>query len=178
MAAIIQIEERRARRVWPSIQGTDAIFGRRAFAWSAVWAGSIAAVAMQLLCGLAVDTRLYLLGGQTPMMGISVLAGIWFLVYMSGSMYVAGLIAGQTGGEAGNRMLHGFVTWALTTVIGFLAMTFWGTDISLGHITSLANEWGTSGMVAPAWMLAGLVLGLISVLFGSNHADYLQSPAS
>ncbi len=169
--AIIQIEERRYSGVRPSIHGTAAIFGRRAFSWGSVWAGSLAALALQLLCGLAVDARLYLLGGQTPTAEISVLAGIWYLIYMGGSMGLAGVIAGQTGGSAGNRILHGFTSWALVTVLGFNAAAIWGSQMNLGAITSLSQEWGTQGVISQGWMLGGLLVGLIAALYGSFEAS-------
>lgn len=169
--ALIAIEERRVQPTRPSIQGTYAIFGRRAFSWSGVWAGAVEALGLQLMCSLAVDPRLYLLGGQTPAAGISILAGIWYLIYMGGSLYIAGTIAGQTGGDLGNRVLHGFTAWALCSVLGFNALAVWGSQINLGTVTSLATEWQLQGMIAQGWMLAGLIVGMVAALAGAIRID-------
>ena len=166
----IQIEERRYDAVRPSIQGTGAIFGRRAFSWGGVWAGALSAIALQLLCGLAVDARLYLLGGQAPVAGISVFAGVWYLIYMAGSMWLAGVIAGQTGGAPGNRLLHSFIAWSLATVLGFNALAVWGSQ-SVITVTNLSSDVGSQGIISPGWMLGGLLVGLMAALYGSFHAD-------
>src|SRR5687767_11626520 len=106
------MEERRyaeERRIRPSIQSVNAIFGRRAFAWGGVWAGAFAAAALQLLCGFLVDPSSYLLGGQIPVAGISLGLGVWYLVYTFAALFACGIIAGQTGGGTASRMLHGFI---------------------------------------------------------------------
>lgn len=169
--ALIEIEERRVQSTRPSIHGTYAIFGRRAFSWSGVWAGAVAALGLQLMCSLAVDPRLYLLGGQAPVTGISILAGIWYLIYMGGSLYIAGMISGQTGGDMSNRVLHGFTTWALCSVLGFNALAVWGSQVNLGTITSLSNEWELQGLISQGWMLAGLIVGLVAALAGAMRID-------
>ena len=159
--AFVEIEERRNSFVRPSIQSTYAIFGRRAFSWGGVWAGTIAAIGLQLLCSLAVDPRFYLLGGQTPIADLSVLAGIWYVMYMAGSFFIGGAIAGQTGGSLGNRALHGFIAWALTAVLGFNALAVWSGQTNQNPFAALA----------PGWMLTGMIAGLIAALVGSIYIE-------
>jgi hypothetical protein len=172
------IEERRlsSSSVQPSIQGIGAIFGRRAFAWGAVFAGALVASALQLVCGLAVDPNSYLLGGQIPVQGLPGLAGTWYVIYTAGAMLVAGLIAGQTGGAQENRMLHGFVTWALSTVVGFYGLGIWAGQLNMGPaMTPFIGDGSLDGLalVSRGWMIAGMVVGLCAALFGASRSDVI-----
>jgi hypothetical protein len=170
------LEERRLGvPVQPSIYGVSAIFGRRAFAWGAVFAGAITATALQLLCGLAVDPSAYLVGGQIPVTGVSAFSGVWYVVYTVGAMFVAGMIAGQTGGGAENRLLHGLVTWALATVTGFFGFAIWAGQINIGPMaTPLMSDPGMVGMalISRGWMVTGMILGLVAAIYGAARSDF------
>jgi hypothetical protein len=171
------IEQRRmtdSAATRPSIQGVEAIFGRRAFAWGGVWAGAFAAMALQLMCGLLADANAFLLGGQIPVTGISPAAAIWYLVYTFAAMFVAGSIAGQTGGGPGNRALHAFVTWALASVLGFFTLVVTSGQLNIGPVMAVVPEAGLAGlaMVSRGWMFIGLFLGLIGALAGARWVSF------
>jgi hypothetical protein len=173
------MEERRyttERRMTPAIHGLSAIFGRRAFAWGAALAGAFAGSALQLLSGFLVDPSTYLLGGQIPVTGISTGIGIWYLLYTFGAMFVGGVIAGQTGGGSLNRMLHGLIAWALSSVAGFYGFAVWTGQLNIGPAIPLIGDGAEAGMalISRGWMFGGLWLGLCAALLGSRSAKFSE----
>lgn len=97
--------------------------------WAAVFAGVVAALAVQLLLsilgiGIGAST-IDPLVEQNPMSGIGVGAGIWFVLSSLIALFAGGWVAGRLAGIPRNTdsMLHGVLTWSLTTLLLFYFLT-------------------------------------------------------
>lgn len=89
--------------------------------WGAIFSGVLVALGLEilfLLFGLFIGFRLS--GG-----GLKFWSWIWYFVTSFFSLYVGGWVASRLAGNPNraNGMLHGFVTWGLTTVATFAILT-------------------------------------------------------
>lgn len=122
---------------------------RRRISWGAIIAGTIAALAVQLLLTLlglsigmwAVDPS----AGQEGFQGIGIGAAIWGLASFIIALFAGGWIAGRMAGLESkfDGLLEGFMVWGLVTVITFMLLT---TAISgiVGGAAGLAGDALTS----------------------------------
>jgi len=86
--------------------------GIRRISWGAIAAGAAVALAVQLGVGT--------LGAAIGIGGDATWGGAWMLGSALLTMFVGGLVAGRLAGmpRLGDGGLHGFVTWALATLLG------------------------------------------------------------
>jgi hypothetical protein len=124
----------------------------RRISWGAIFAGTIAAIAIQLLLSLlgagfgaaTINPQ----QGQQPGQGLAIGAAIWFVLSSIISLFLGGWIAGRLAGIPNKQdsALHGFVTWALASlVLVYLLSTaigglLGGAASVLGQTASLAGR--------------------------------------
>lgn len=95
----------------------------RGVSWSSIFAGVTAAIAVQLLLnllGIGVGSAtINPQQGQQPGQGLAVGAAIWFVICSIVALFVGGWIAGRLSGTTNKKdgALHGFVTWALASLV-------------------------------------------------------------
>jgi hypothetical protein len=118
--------------------------------WSSILAGVTAAIAVQLLLnllGIAVGAgTINPQQGQQPGQGLAVGAAIWFVLSSIIALFVGGWIAGRLAGTSNKKdgALHGFVTWALASLVLFYLLSsavgglVGGAASALGQTASLA----------------------------------------
>lgn len=92
--------------------------------WGAVFAGTIVSLATMVLCttvgagiGLAAAPSAAASGGTGAAMGYGIGAGAWMLLSGIASFYAGGWFAGRLTGNAREGVIHGLVSWGLTTVM-------------------------------------------------------------
>jgi hypothetical protein len=100
--------------------------------WSAVWAGVMIALAMEILFtvfGLSIGFGMYDFRAANPWAGISVWSTIWYFVTTGWSMFFGAWCAARLSGDPVREtgMLHGITVWGLATVasIMFAALGAW-----------------------------------------------------
>ncbi len=100
----------------------DPLKGFKSISWSAVFAGVVAAMALQVVMGLlgvgigaANINPMY---DADPLKGIGTSASIWFLVSGIIALFGGGWVAGRLAGipRAADSALHGFIAWGLSTL--------------------------------------------------------------
>ncbi len=122
----------------------EAIADRRRISWGAIFAGTVAALSVQLLLtllGLSVGMWAVSPAEAGGFRGLGIGAAIWGLVSFIIALYVGGWIAGRMSG-LGNKfdgLLEGFVVWGVVTVVTFMLLT---TAIGgiIGGAAGLAGE--------------------------------------
>ncbi|HLS28676.1 MAG TPA: hypothetical protein VK041_08505 [Opitutales bacterium] len=127
----------------------EYVSNRRRISWGAIIAGTIAALAVQLLLTLlglsigmwAIDPS----AGQEGFQGLGMGAAIWGLASFIIALFVGGWIAGRMAGLESkfDGLLEGFMVWGLVTVVTFMLLT---TAISgiVGGAAGLAGDALTS----------------------------------
>lgn len=120
----------------------------RRLSWGSILAGVIAAIAVQLLLNLlGVGVGASTISPQQGHgHGLALGAVIWFVLSSIISLYVGGWIAGRLAGISSQRdgALHGFVTWALASLVLFYLLStavgglLGGAASMLGQTASLA----------------------------------------
>ena len=121
----------------------------RGVSWSSILAGVTAAIAVQLLLnllGIGVGAATINPQQGQPGQGLAVGAAIWFVISSIISLFVGGWIAGRLAGTPNNKdgALHGFVTWALASLVLFYLLStavgglLGGAASVLGQTASLA----------------------------------------
>ena len=118
--------------------------------WSSILAGVTAAIAVQLLLnlfGIGVGAAtINPQQGQQSGQGLAVGAAIWFVLSSIISLFVGGWIAARLAGIPNKRdgALHGFVTWAVASLVLFYLLStavgslLGGAASVLGQTASLA----------------------------------------
>jgi hypothetical protein len=138
----------------------DGTFGRhcRSVSWGALFAGLIAAMAMQvlfMLLGAGLGFAMWsprtdanpvaeLGAGAVIVQGISAVFSLWFGGWVAGRFSPAGL--------RGTGWLHGFVVWCAATVAGVLVVSM-GASTAVGDISKVVGG-GLSMAGKPAASLA------------------------
>ena len=122
----------------------------RGVSWSSIFAGVTVAIAVQLLLnllGIGVGSAtINPQQGQQPGQGLAVGAAIWFVLSSVIALFVGGWIAGRLAGTPNKKdgALHGFVTWALASLVLFYLLStavgglVGGAASVLGQTASLA----------------------------------------
>jgi len=100
----------------------------RGVSWSSVLAGVTAAIAVQLLLnlfGIGVGAAAINPQQGQPGQGLAVGAAIWFVISSIISLFVGGWIAARLAGISNQRdgALHGFVTWAVASLVLFYLLS-------------------------------------------------------
>jgi len=135
----------------------------RRISWGAIFAGVVIALVVQLVLGIlgigigasTIDP----LAESNPVSGIGIGAGIWFAVSLLLALFAGGYVAGHMAGlqRRQDGLLHGLLTWGLTTLLTFYLLTttvgslIGGTARALGSGLSAAG----SGIAAVAPTIAG-----------------------
>ncbi len=122
---------------------------RRRISWGAIFAGTLVAIAVQLLLtllGLAIGAwAVNPAAGTQGMQGVGIGAGIWALLSFIIALFCGGWVAGRMSG-LGNKLdglLEGFIVWGAVTVLTFFLLT-----TTVGHI--LGGAAGLAGNILPA----------------------------
>lgn len=132
--------------------------------WGAIFAGLVIALSIQLLLnllGIGIGASTVTpTNGDTPGTGLAIGAGVWFAISALLALFAGGWASGRLAGAVGrkNGMLHGFTTWALTTI---LTLYLLGSAIGgiIGGAASLLGKTaalGGQGVAAAAPTLGGL----------------------
>lgn len=103
----------------------------RRTSWGAVGAGAVVAVGVQMLLtllGLAIGTTTTDAAanpGDRVQEGISIAAGVWWLITGTAALFVGGCVVGRFAGmvRSPDLVLHGFTMWAVTALFGFITVT-------------------------------------------------------
>jgi hypothetical protein len=123
----------------------SSVANRRRISWGAIFAGTVTALAVQLLLTLlgvsigawAADPA----AGLAGMEGLGIGAAIWALVSFIIALFCGGWIAGRMSG-LGNKLdglLEGFLVWGAVTVFTFMLLTTAVGGI-LGGAAGLAGQ--------------------------------------
>ncbi len=114
--------------VEPVVQTIVPVATKRV-SWAAIFAGVTVALVTQLLLGvlgLAIGvSTIDPLAGNTPTNGLSIGAGIWFLLTGLLSLFAGGWNAGRLAGihRLVDSALHGVFTWGIATLLIFYLLT-------------------------------------------------------
>lgn len=166
--------------ITPSITRSHAYFDResdspRIVWWSAIVAGAVAAIALQVLfalLGTAIGLTVVAAANDAPEAGLSMGGAIYWLVTGLISLFVGGMIAGRMRGcaDRGVSAMHGFLTWCTVTAISLWLLTMAG-----GAAVS-----GTLGMVGDAMgnRNANVQVNRPSNNQASNQSNYSNNSAN
>jgi hypothetical protein len=113
--------------------------------WGAIAAGALTAMSAQVIfavLGTAIGLTVIGAADDTPEQGLSIGAGIWWLVTGLVSLFVGGWVAGRLCGYVDSFMTstHGFLSWCTVTVLSALMLAM-ASGSALG---------GSLGMVGAA----------------------------
>lgn len=127
-------------------RSVETVTVNRRVAWGALFAGTVAALAVQLLLmvlGMAIGLSVAdsALTDRDAPGGLGVGAGIWWLATMIIALFVGGYVAARLAGlfKAADGVLHGFLTWSLTALIGTFVVTS-SIGSLVGGATNLAGD--------------------------------------
>jgi hypothetical protein len=111
--------------------------------WQAGWAGTITALSVAtILWALALAIiALTMHPTGTALRGAAIAAWICLICTIVVGNFVGGLVASRVRGSAqtGVALLHGFITWALTFVLGVLFGAFFMRGLLVGVINALPD---------------------------------------
>lgn len=133
----------------------------RRISWGAVFAGAVVAVAVQLMLSvLGIGVGASTINAQnsaSPVAGLGLGAGIWFLISALISVYIGGWVAGKLAGvpTRSDGALHGLITWALATLALFYLLTT-SVGAVLGSTASFLS--GAAGVVSETANSSGSTL--------------------
>jgi hypothetical protein len=122
---------------------------RRRISWGAIFAGTLVAIAVQLLLtllGLAIGAwAINPAAGAEGMQGIGIGAGIWALLSFIIALFSGGWVAGRMSGLGSklDGLLEGIIVWGAVTVLTFFLLT-----TTVGRI--LGGAAGLAGNMLPA----------------------------
>lgn len=154
----------------------------RGVSWSSIFAGVTAAIAVQLLLnllGIGVGSAtINPQQGQQPGQGLAVGAAIWFVISSIVALFVGGWIAGRLSGTQNKKdgALHGFVTWALASLVLFYLLStavgglVGGAASVLGQTASLAAR-GAQAMTPAATNVISQATGVTPEQVQSEAGD-------
>jgi hypothetical protein len=119
--------------------------------WGAIFAGAVVAIVTQFLLnllglGLGLTTFEFTGGDDTPG-GFGMAQGIWTVVSALIALFTGGWVAGRLAGmpRKTDGMLHGVVTWALTTLLTLYLLTTGVGAIVSGATSLLSQGLGLAG---------------------------------
>ena len=129
--------------------------------WGAIFAGAVMALVTQLafsLLGLGLGASALNPYDENPAGGLGMGAAIWTLLSVLISLYTGGYVAGRLAGmpRAQDSMLHGLVTFGLTSLLGFYLLTS-GIGKVIGGAGSLVSSVVSSATHAAGDAAPGLL---------------------
>ena len=112
--------------------------------WGAIFAGAVMALVSQLafsLLGFGLGASAANLYSDNPVGGLGMGAAIWTLLSVLISLFTGGYVAGRLAGmpRKQDSMLHGLVTFGLTSLLGFYLLTS-GLGSLIGGAGSLVSS--------------------------------------
>ncbi len=112
--------------------------------WGAIFAGAVMALVSQLafsLLGLGVGASAANPYSDNPVGGLGLGAAVWTLLSVLISLFTGGYVAGRLAGmqRKQDSMLHGLVTFGLTSLLGFYLLTS-GLGSLIGGAGSLVSS--------------------------------------
>jgi len=138
-----------------SAYGPNQVGSIRRVSWGAVFAGVVIVLVTQLtlsLLGVAFGAGSIDVNEQNPMSGLALSSGIWLVVSTLLALFAGGWIAARmSGAERGSSVLHGAVTWGLSSLAMAYLVTF-----ATGSVLS-----GAAGIVGKTASIAGQGAGAI-----------------
>lgn len=171
-----------------AVQGIGPAAYKRT-SWGAILAGTTVVLATQLLLstlgiGIGAST-VNPLTEQNPMSGLGTGAAIWFGISTLLSLFVGGWVAGRLAGVPlkTDSMLHGLLTWGLSTLLTFYLLTsavgglLSGTVHAVGGAVSTATQGAATaaGGAADQPQIVGQARGAIDK--AANEAQQLKEQA-
>ena len=159
----------------------------RGVSWSSILAGVTAAIAVQLLLNLfGIGVGAATIGpgqGQQTGQGLAVGAAIWFVFSSIVSLFVGGWIAGKLARTTNKRdgALHGFVAWALASLVLFYLLStavgslLGGAASVLGQTASLAAR-GAQAVTPTATNLIAQAAGTTPEQVQADAGDLARDP--
>ncbi|HEX8792546.1 MAG TPA: hypothetical protein VF765_16475 [Polyangiaceae bacterium] len=130
------------RREYAVREETEVPFGSRV-SWQAGWAGAITALSIAtILWALALSIiALTMHPTDTALRGCAIAAWICLIVTIIAGNFFGGLVASWVRGGAtrGVGLLHGFLSWALTFVLGVLFGAFLMRGLLIGAVNALPD---------------------------------------
>ena len=129
--------------------------------WGAIFAGAVMALVTQLafsLLGLGLGASAANPYSDDPVGGLGMGAAIWTLLSVLISLFTGGYVAGRLAGmpRAQDSMLHGLVTFGLTSLLGFYLLTS-GIGKVIGGAGSLVSSVVSSATKAAGDAAPGLI---------------------
>ncbi len=129
--------------------------------WGAIFAGAVMALVAQLafsLLGLGIGASAFNPYDDHPAGGLGTGAAIWTLLSVLISLFTGGYVAGRLAGmpRRQDSMLHGLVTFGLTSLLGFYLLTS-GIGKVIGGAGSLVSSVVSSATSAAGNAAPGLV---------------------
>jgi hypothetical protein len=159
----------------------------RRVSWGAIFAGTIATIAVQLLLNLlgagVGAATIKPIEGQEPGQGLAIGAAVWFVVSVIISLFIGGWIAGRLSGNPNKQecALHGGVTWALSSLaLVYLLSTaigglLGGAASMLGQTASLAGHGAQMATPAVAGVI-GQATGITPEKVQADAGDLARDP--
>jgi hypothetical protein len=122
--------------------------------WSAVWAGVMIALGMEILFtffGFSIGFAMYKWQAANPWAGISAWTTIWYFVTIGWSMFFGAWCAARLSGnpvrESG--MLHGITVWGLATLASIMVVALGAWSVMREGINVLSTAALATASVAP-----------------------------
>ncbi len=138
--------------------------------WGAVFAGIVVTLALHLMLGvlgLAIGANsINPMEQQNPVDGLGSGTVIWFGVSTLVALFAGGWVAGRLAGmpHRTDSLLHGLLTWGLTTVV-----TFYFVTTAIGGLIS-----GAAGVLGKGMSLVGQGVGAAAPAIGNVISDQLE----
>ena len=129
--------------------------------WGAIFAGAVMALVAQLafsLLGLGLGASAANPYSDDPVGGLGFGAAVWTLLSVLISLFTGGYVAGRLAGmpRAQDSMLHGLVTFGLTSLLGFYLLTS-GVGRIIGGAGSLVSSVVSKATSAASNAAPGLI---------------------
>ncbi len=138
--------------------------------WGAIFAGAVVAIITQFLLnllGLGIGlTTFEFASPDDSAAGFGIAQGIWAVVSALIALFAGGWVAGRLAGmpRKTDGMLHGVVTWALTTLLGLYLLT-----TGVGRVVS-----GTTSMIGQGLDLAGQGITAVATSVAPEAANAIE----
>jgi hypothetical protein len=130
----------------------------RRISWSAVWAGVMAAIGMEILFtlfGFFIGFGMYDARAANPWRGIGAWSTLWFVVTAGWSMFFGAWCAAHLSGNPipGDGIMHGITTWGLATAVTFTVATVGSWVVLREGINLLATAAIAAEQTAPSGVM-------------------------
>jgi hypothetical protein len=139
--------------------------------WSAIGAGTLTAIALQVILtvlGAAVGLSVVGSTDDTPEGALSVGAGLWWLVTGLVSLFMGGWVAGRLCPVTTRFIgtMHGFLMWTTVTVFSALLVTMAGGSVLAGSLGIVASASANNPRAVEQF--ARDRIGMMSQPYGTN----------